>query len=68
MFSRANFAEVKNEENGCKGNEVTDETIEKLQKMILGKDKNIDSEYVKDFYVNIAQGVGFALIFSLKVV
>ena len=60
MFSRANFAEVKNEENRCEGNEVTDETIEKLQKMVLGKDKNIDSEYVKDFYVNIAQGVGFA--------
>ena len=49
MFSRANFPEVKNKENGCEGNEVTKETIEKLQRMVLGKDKNIDSEYIKDF-------------------
>ena len=62
MFSKANFPEVKNQENGCEPNVVTNETIEKLQKMILGKDKNIDSEYVKEFYVDIAGKVCFVLI------
>ena len=63
MFSRAYFSEARSQRTICNGKnnsktEVAKETIKKLHNMVLGKDKNIDSEYVKDFYVDIAEGVG----------
>lgn len=61
MFSRAYFSEARSQKTICNGKdnskkEVAKETIKKLHNMVLGKDKNIDSEYVKDFYVDIAEG------------
>ena len=63
MFSKANFPGANVQNGVCKENEpskeeVAKESLEKLQRMVLGKDDDINSEYVKSFYVDIANEVG----------
>jgi len=36
--------------------EVAHENVEKLHRMVLGKDKNINTDYVENFYVDMAKG------------
>lgn len=36
--------------------ELAQENVEKLHRMVLGKDKNINNDYVEDFYVDMAKG------------
>lgn len=36
--------------------EVAQENVEKLHRMVLGKDKNINNDYVENFYVDMAKG------------
>lgn len=36
--------------------DVAQENVEKLHRMVLGKDKNINNDYVENFYVDMAKG------------
>ena len=40
-----------------KVDDVAQENVEKLHRMVLGKDKNINNDYVENFYVDMAKGV-----------
>ena len=62
MFSEENFPEAR-----CTGlevegkddsrNKVSEKTKERLNRMVLGKDKNINEEYIKSFYLDVAEEV-----------
>ena len=62
MFSEEHFPEAK-----CTGlkvdgkydsrNKVSEKTKEKLNRMVLGKDKNINEDYIKSFYLDVAEEV-----------
>ena len=62
MFSEENFPEAR-----CAGlevegkddsrNKVSEKTKERLNRMVLGKDKNINEEYIKSFYLDVAEEV-----------
>lgn len=39
--------------SGC---ETSKQNVEKLHRMVLGKDKNINNDYVENFYVDMAKG------------
>ena len=43
--------------NDQKREELAQENVEKLHRMVLGKDKNINNDYVENFYVDMAKGV-----------
>jgi hypothetical protein len=43
--------------------DVAQENVEKLHRMVLGKDKNINNDYVTNFYVDMAKGVRITQIF-----
>jgi len=57
---RANMPSYNNSNNGVsikhKREELAQENVEKLHRMVLGKDKNINNEYVENFYVDMAKG------------
>lgn len=42
--------------NDQKRDELAQENVEKLHRMVLGKDKNINNDYVESFYVDMAKG------------
>ena len=42
--------------------EVTKQNLERLHRMVLGKDKDINADYIQKFYQDIAQGVSTILI------
>jgi len=42
--------------NNVKTEEVAQQNVEKLHRMVLGKDKNINNDYVENFYVDMAKG------------
>ena len=37
--------------------EIAQENVKKLHRMVLGEDKNINNDYVENFYVDMAKGV-----------
>ena len=49
-----------------KREELAQENVEKLHRMVLGKDKNINNEYVENFYVDMAKGVSDQYEFRLQ--
>ena len=62
MFSEENFPEarctgVKTEGKDDSRNKVSEKTKEKLNRMVLGIDKNINEEYIKSFYLDVAEEV-----------
>ena len=36
---------------------IAQENVKKLHRMVLGEDKNINNDYVENFYVDMAKGV-----------
>jgi len=42
--------------NDQKREELAQENVEKLHRMVLGKDNNINNDYVENFYVDMAKG------------
>ena len=62
MFSEENFPEARcagfeDEGKDDSRNKVSEKTKEKLNRMVLGKDKNINEEYIKSFYLDVAEEV-----------
>ena len=62
MFSEENFPEarctgLKTEAKDDSRNKVSEKTKEKLNRMVLGIDKNINEEYIKSFYLDVAEEV-----------
>ena len=43
--------------NNAKTEEVAQQNVKKLHRMVLGEDKNINNDYVENFYVDMAKGV-----------
>ena len=41
---------------------IAQENVKKLHRMVLGEDKNINNDYVENFYVDMAKGVRKILI------
>ena len=69
IYFRANMPSYNNSNNGVsikhKREELAQENVEKLHRMVLGKDKNINNEYVENFYVDMAKGVSDQNAFRL---
>ena len=69
IYFRANMPSYNNSNNGVsikhKREELAQENVEKLHRMVLGKDKNINNEYVENFYVDMAKGVSDQNAFCL---
>ena len=62
MFSEVNYPETRCASNKLEGKitskeEKTKKTAEKLSRMVLGKDENIDEDYIKSFYLDVAEEV-----------
>ena len=62
MFSEENFPGArctgpKTEGKDDSRNKVSEKTKERLNRMVLGKDKNINEEYIKSFYLDVAEEV-----------
>ena len=62
MFSEVNYPETRCGSNNLEGKvtskeEKTNKTAEKLSRMVLGKDENIDEDYIKSFYLDVAEEV-----------
>ena len=56
-----------NNVNDKKRAEAAEENVHKLHRMVLGKDKNINNDYVENFYVDMAKGVGVELSAMLTI-
>ena len=62
MFSEVNYPETRCASNSQEGkinfqDEKTKNTTEKLSRMVLGKDEQLDDKYIKKFYLDIADEV-----------
>jgi len=45
-----------NRETDLNTDKIAHQNVEKLHRMVLGKDKNINNDYVENFYVDMAKG------------
>lgn len=55
MASTTNGPKENYEEKEMSVNKATKRNLERLHNMVLGKDQNINADYVKQFYLDIAK-------------